>query len=103
MKRAGKWLVDAGLLHAQRHRVLALGLVSCGPTRIQGPAPAVLVTRQSILSAVLPAHLTAAQAADLDLRLAPVIQDLAHGSPHLSAERRGQLSDAARDMVGGAR
>lgn len=86
--------------------VAALGLMGGSPTTFLGPvgalAPAVLATLRQILAELLPEQLTAAQAAELALRLAPVIVDLADGSPYLSAEHRGRLLDAARDVLDGA-
>ncbi|MHA0043972.1 hypothetical protein [Deinococcus sp. PEB2-63] len=86
--------------------VVALGLMDGSPTTFLGPvqalAPAVLATLRQILAELLPEQLTAAQAAELAIRLAPVIADLADGNPYLSAEHRGRLLDAARDVLDGA-
>lgn len=86
--------------------VVALGLMGGSPTTLLSPAqalaPAVLATLRQILAELLPEQLTAAQAAELAIRLAPVIADLADGSPYLSAENRGRLLDAARDVLDGA-
>lgn len=65
-------------------------------------APAVLATLRQVLAELLPEQLTAAQAAELAIHLAPVIADLADGSPYLSAENRGRLLDAACDVLNGA-
>lgn len=86
--------------------VVALGLVGSSPTAFLGPvqalAPAVLATLRQILAELLPEQLTATQTAELAIRLAPVIADLADGSPYLSAENCGRLLDAARDVLDGA-
>ncbi|NTX99289.1 hypothetical protein [Deinococcus sp. JMULE3] len=86
--------------------VVALGMMGGSPTPFLGPvralAPAVLATLRQILAELLPEQLTAAQAAELAIRLAPVIADLADGSTYLSDENRGRLLDAARDVLDGA-
>lgn len=80
-------------------------LMGGSPTTVLSPAqaltPAVLATLRRSLDELLPEQLTAAQTTELAIRLAPVIADLADGSPYLSAEHCRRLLDTARDVLDG--
>lgn len=72
-----------------------LGLIGGLPDQVVTPertlVPAVLATLRQILAESLPEGLTASQASELAVELAPVIAGLADGREYLSAEDREQV------------
>ncbi|MCD0157041.1 hypothetical protein [Deinococcus sp. 6GRE01] len=63
--------------------------------------PAVLASLRQVLAESLPDELTAAQASELAVGLAPVIADLADGRAYLSAEDREQMLIVVQDALVG--
>ncbi|WP_230288769.1 hypothetical protein, partial [Deinococcus sp. 14RED07] len=63
--------------------------------------PAVLASLRQVLAESLPEGLTAAQASELAVGLAPVIADLADSRAYLSTENREQMLIVVQDALVG--